>query len=115
MALEFIIRPQSALNQIFAIESIVTPVKVPILGANGIEATTEFNSFPLQSMGSVPFTLKGGPDLCTFNRMQKNFPIPYCVYGWIYFIPKYVKEDPDCDDRSNATHKIFLSISGSDF
>ena len=80
----------------------VTMYKAPILGSNGIESVNEFHSIILHSHGQSPVWPKGNVELCTVNRMSNVWPFPNCVFGWVYYVVKYEKEDPSCDDSSTG-------------
>ena len=106
MALDFIIIAESKLRIVSPLWTIVTIQKPPILGANGIEANAEFHSLSTQVYGRIPFFPNGNLETCTINRLSNTWPFGNCVYGWIYFIAKYKKEDPECNDESRETKKV---------
>lgn len=74
--------------------------KIPILNMRGIEGRSEFMTVILHHHGNAPIWPKGHVEHCTVNRMSNVWPFPNCVFGYVYFIVRYEREDPDCDDSS---------------
>ena len=80
--------------------------KAPILGIRGFEVRSEFHSIIMHWHGQGPIWPKGDVELCTVNRWSSVWPFPNCVFGWVYYIVMYEKEDPQCDDSSIKTRDL---------
>lgn len=107
LALEFIVMAKTK-----NVSPLYCPVtqKIPILGQNGLEGKTEFHSMILHHHSNTLWWPKGTAETCTVNNLGTAvFPFAltdvgaHCVYGHIYYIVKYIKEDPECDDTSRKT------------
>jgi hypothetical protein len=84
---------------------VATMYKIPILNIKGFEVRAEFHSVSSIGYQRIVFLPLGNRQTCSVNKAWP-FPEGNCVYGFVYYIVKYDKVDPTCDDSSTVTKKF---------